>query len=109
MNPFDIQTMKEGFITPNCLALVDDEIQWLRNFDQDDEFFHITCHVDPALRSKIERGIYIDLERLLPSNKIGRLEKTYEENSVFKLDMKEGQLFVAPANETNGKISSIKK
>ena len=31
----------------------------------DDEFFHLTCHVDPNLKSKIERGEYIDLEKLL--------------------------------------------
>ena len=32
---------------------------------EDDDFFHITCHVDPTLRAKIENGEYVELERLL--------------------------------------------
>ena len=32
----------------------------------DDDFFHLTCHIDTALKSKIEKGEYVDLDRLLP-------------------------------------------
>ena len=35
----------------------------------DDDFFHLTCHVDPSLVSKIEKGEFIDLERLLPKDR----------------------------------------
>ena len=31
----------------------------------DDEFFHLTCHVDPNMKEKIEWGEFIDLEKLL--------------------------------------------
>ena len=34
----------------------------------DDDFFHLTCHINPALRKRIEQGLYVDLERLLPKN-----------------------------------------
>ena len=34
--------------------------------NQDDEFFHLTCHVDAAIRQKIIDGHFIELERLLP-------------------------------------------
>ena len=32
---------------------------------EDDDFFHITCHVEKALTQKIKKGEYVDLERLL--------------------------------------------
>ena len=35
----------------------------------DDEFFHITCHIEPTLKAKIERGEYVELEKLLPKIK----------------------------------------
>ena len=31
----------------------------------DDEFFHITCHVDAGLKARIERGEFVELEKLL--------------------------------------------
>ena len=34
--------------------------------DADDDFFHVTCHIDTALREKIEKGEFVDLEKLLP-------------------------------------------
>ena len=46
-------------------AVVPPEIELLWKNDDDDDFFHITCHIDPILKAKIERGEYIDLERLL--------------------------------------------
>ena len=38
----------------------------------DDNFYHMTCHLDNGLIKKIEQGDYVDLERLLPKvrNKI---------------------------------------
>ena len=33
--------------------------------DKDGDFFNIDCHVDTALREKIERGEYVSLEKLL--------------------------------------------
>ena len=32
----------------------------------DDEFFHITCHVDTNTIARIERGEFVELEKLLP-------------------------------------------
>ena len=34
--------------------------------NDDDEYFHLTCHIDIALKQKIERGEFVDLEKLLP-------------------------------------------
>ena len=42
----------------------------------DDDFFHLTCHIDSALWSKIERGEYVNLEKLLPKFKGKYSEET---------------------------------
>ena len=31
----------------------------------DDDFFHLICHIDQNLKEKIERGDYVDLDKLL--------------------------------------------
>ena len=38
----------------------------------DDEFFHLTCHIDSALRDKIKKGQYVDLDKLLPGDRFKR-------------------------------------
>ena len=35
----------------------------------DDEFFHVTCHVDRSLIKKIKRGEFVELKRLLMKDK----------------------------------------
>ena len=34
--------------------------------DMDDQFFYITCHLDDALKKRIERGEFVELDKLLP-------------------------------------------
>ena len=46
-------------------------IQVDHNLDVDDQFFHVTCHVDEALKGKIARGEFVDLEKLLLKGKYG--------------------------------------
>ena len=36
----------------------------------DDDFFHLMCHVDSALISKIEKGEFVDLDKLIPKEKM---------------------------------------
>ena len=71
----------------------------------DDDFFHVTCHVDTALRCKIERGEYVDLERLLPKQ---RNSFGFEDNRM-NLIHKDGQVFVVPAGGSSNRISGIRK
>ena len=70
--------------------------------DVDDQFFHITCHVDQALHAKIQRGEFVDLEKLLPKNR-----KT---NSESKLDLvyRDGHSFFVPAS-AEVKINGVRK
>ena len=44
----------------------------------DDDFFHVTCHVDEGLMSKIENGEFIELEKLLPKLRSKQLEGKME-------------------------------
>ena len=57
------------FPTTQCLPTVDK--------GNDDNFFYLTCHIEPNLRSKIEKGEFVNLDKLLPKNKFPhRLGKT---------------------------------
>ena len=42
----------------------------------DDDYFYLVCHVDSGLKAKIEKGEYIDLERLLPKKRNSRGGRT---------------------------------
>ena len=69
--------------------------------DVDDEFFHVTCHVDVGMKGKIQRGEFIELERLLPKTKKsidGRMD----------LIFKEGKSYFVPAAPDN-KITGIRR
>ena len=39
-------------------------------YEQDDEFFHYTAHIDEATIAKIEMGKFVDLAKLLPKEKV---------------------------------------
>ena len=49
-------------------------------YETDDDFFHVTCHIEENLKEKIKKGGYVDLERLLPKDKTG--VKVSEENKL---------------------------
>ena len=36
-----------------------------------DDFFHLTCHIEPNLIHKIEKGEFVELEKLLPKDRLG--------------------------------------
>ena len=81
-----------------------------KTLDQDDEFFHITCHVESALREKCEKGEFVELEKLLPKLKLtgrNRVESKYDQK--FELVTKEGQAFVVPSSDKDAKVTNIRK
>ena len=69
----------------------------------DDEFFHATCHVDPQLKTKIEKGLFVDLDRLLPKSRFGNPDDTE-----MKLVFREGKSYFVPVQSQN-KINSVRK
>ena len=68
----------------------------------DDDFFHLTCHIEPSLIHKIEKGEFIELEKLLPKDKFGKTEDRLE------WVQREGGTFLVPAQKDN-KIASFCK
>ena len=83
--------------------------RFLHNIDDDDEFFHVTCHIDSGLRSKIARGEFVDLEKLLPKDKTGgggNISLSAEENKV-ELVSRGGHTYFKPVNETH--ITGLRK
>ena len=57
----------------------------------DDDFFHLTCFIEPTLIHKIEKGEFVELEKLLPKDRHsgnvnideGRLEWVQREGGTF--------------------------
>ena len=77
---------------------------YVRAEEVDDEFFHITCHVEQSLKDKIEKGEFIDLERLItkPFQQAGGAQR-------LELVSKDGATYFTPAAERGTKISNVKK
>ena len=77
--------------------------KFMQKLDNDDEFFHVTCHISPNIRSKIAKGEFIDLEQLLPK---GKTSGAYalagngcaEENRV-ELVTKDGHTYFRPVKD----------
>ena len=68
----------------------------------DDDFFHLTCRIDNGLKSKIEGGDYVDLDKLLPKENnmfSGRLSSTNE----MKLEwvQSEGSTYLVPVKSNS--------
>ena len=59
-------TCKDTHLTNNQQRLTLQYVKELIDSESDDEFFHLTCHVEPQRRQKIERGEFVELENLLP-------------------------------------------
>ena len=73
----------------------------------DDNFFHLTCHVDPMLISKIEKGEFVDLEKLLPKDKVGKCYS--DDSSQLEWIHRDELTFLVPASERENKITSIQR
>ena len=83
-----------------------DKIKQMRyNDSEDDEFFHITCHIDTQIRQKIEKGDFIELEKLL--QKSPNLEKPNEKR--MQLVNRDGESFFIPTTDKETKIDNIRK
>ena len=74
----------------------------------DDDFFHLTCHVDKQLKEKIEHGEYVDLEKLLPKDKSSEFGVPQTSNRLEWIHQ-DGQTFLAPATNKSNRISNVKK
>ena len=63
----------EQLLMPTSQQLLVNQVnqrQCIGNGLSDDNFFHMTCHVDVNLKKKIENGEYVDLDNLLPKDNL---------------------------------------
>ena len=110
--PYDYERLKSRFVTDQGLLPIDNEILFLRNFDQDDEFFHITSQIEVGLKSKIEKGEFVDLERLLPRDKFSSGVRGNDDlnKQLFQLISQGTNSYLSAPEHRNGpKINNIKK
>ena len=79
-----------------------------RNHDDDeDDFFHMTCHVELNIRTIIERGGFIELEKLLP--KALKHLKPYNEQRLVNTIGNDGQSYFVPAIDKEYRITGVRK
>ena len=62
----------------------------------DDDFFHVSCHVDSVLKGKIQRGEFVEPEKLLPQNR-----RFNSNESRMELVFRDGKSFFVPAAPDN--------
>ena len=72
--------------------------------DYDDTFFHITCHIDTQLHQKIERGEYIELDKLLPKDRYAKSN----DNQRVELVNREGATYFVSTSKYD-KITGVRK
>ena len=71
----------------------------------DDEFFHLMCHVEPNLKQKIERGEFVDLEKLLMKDKFKNSNNVSQR---MELVSRGGETFIIPV-DSGSKITNVRK
>ena len=104
----DAEKMKANLIAPKGMLpiKIDHNIEMLRNLDNDDDFFHVSCHIDSSLKQKIERGEFIELDKLLPRDKAAGGFSMEEEHGI-QIVSHNGHAYLTPPT-TEQKISNLK-
>ena len=77
--------------------------------NNDDEFFHVTCHIDQTTHSKIARGEFIDLEKLLPKDSygVGMATNGVNTDSRVELVSRDGHTYFKPVKESNYRLAKM--
>ena len=73
--------------------------------NQDDDFFHLTCHLEEALKSKIEKGEFVDLDRLLPKT---RTQVLQDGQSLQQFINRDGSTYWAPPSK-DSRITNVRR
>ena len=105
----EAEQLKANLIAPKgTLPIeIDENIEMLRKLDNDDDFFYVNCHIDGTLRAKIEKGEFVDLDKLLPKDKAAYGYQMNEENRMG-IFFQDGETYYAPVKKESA-INSIKK
>ena len=73
--------------------------------NDDDDFFHLTCHIEAGLKTKIQKGEFVDLDRLLPKT---RTEIMGHEGALQQFVNKNGTTYWAPP-ERDSRITNVRR
>ena len=102
------EKFKAQLVAPKGMpSRIDSNIELLRKLDNDDDFFHTSCHIETTLKLKIEQGEFVDLDKLLPIDK-GAGGVSMAQDNRLGLVYEDGEAFLAPAKKVN-KINSFRK
>ena len=71
----------------------------------DDEFFHLTCRIEVSMKQKIERGEYVELEKLLPKDRSRKIVS----DDRLELVNRDGNTFFVPASSRESGITNVRK
>ena len=72
----------------------------------DDDFFHLTCFIEPSLIHKIEKGEFVELEKLLPKDRMGGSFSRSDDR--LEWVQRDGGTYLVPANKDQ-KINGIRR
>ena len=74
----------------------------------DDDFFHVTCHVDPAMKDKFAKGEFVDLERLLPKTRYQVMTGGVDND--IEVIRKNGSTYILPeGGQRDNKITNVRR
>ena len=73
----------------------------------DDDFFHLTCHIKPSLIQKIEKGEFVELEKLLPKERSSYSKGGSDENRLEWVQ-RDGSTFLVSVGK-EAKITGIRR
>ena len=105
----DAEKYKVNTDAPQGLNALISQVDLRRLLDNDDNFFYVTCHVDPNIKDKIERGEFVDLEKLMPRSKPGGFQQNNEGGCRMEWVTRGGMMYLAPVQEKENKINGIRK
>ena len=77
------------------------------DYNLDDQFFHVTCHLESTLVDKIRKGEFVELERLL--NKALMDDKKDREERRLDTVSREGQTYLVQRTDKESKITNFRK
>ena len=102
----EAKRFKAGLVTPkgnNSVLNLESILQIVKDHcrDEEDDFFHISCHIDEAMRLKIGRGEFVELEKLLPKN---RMQSTSTDKGCVEL-IQDGVKYRIPSGSNNNSQS----
>ena len=82
-----------------------DYLKQMRMNDDDDDFFHIICHIDESLKAKIRKGEFVELEKLLKKPEM----LNFKNEGKMELVYRNGESYFVPATDKSVKVDGIRK